>query len=754
MIQSGRTQQAANEMIEWYNKEYQNVADDVDWLWGVNGTTLEELLDSRTRIPFREFMVRYLLYVHADSLMSKYPVTNASGNEKEWIGETARLVLEAVKKNARTKSSGNHSGKKGTGVNNAVQILEDLAELVFDDFKDNGFNNKKKESEVETVPVGTAKIPVQWTLKKIREKIKADTIKLNDFYAFAFGLNMSYESVDLFLKKCFFLPGLDLWKSEDFILYITFSKINHDRYKYWQRMTSEFEKIKTDHIPANTLAGDMKSEGFSTITVKSRIDTLTESINFDSFDPYVHESDQNQLRKLLIDYYDMVGDPGNYTRTYKKVMRDLHDQVMLNLEKEIADAKKDEKQVKDAGKEKTSSGTGCAEGNVTVYYNPEKGVKIPKGTEFYKKESDGSPTTFVSTEEVFVQPSAEPFWKDGDVYLVSEALFVKGDRNSVGLIPNHSDFFSEDPSLSGKTGKIFNKSLFKCIGDDDRKAKDIREGEEAHTGGMVSLTCLAGTEIPKGTRFYTEKVIQGDDTPVKVWFRTKDNVDFFAEADVHVRCMVPRKIARADTITDCGIDGWKEEGRIIRIGNKTINKPQKRTVNIDGSNSKKGILYKFLYPLESAEWEYIGILHDNYFEKLKDVLEGTGFSDSDISNIKSSNGILKPKRCDLITFSFLAYASEMERRRERLQLKPVEDYGKPFDGRSNDPETLSRYSGFVARTNELLTKCGFYELYQPNPYDSLIMFLLTSREAVNAFRNLWGWYLARKNRQNAAENVS
>lgn len=757
MIQSGRTQQAADEMIKWYNEEYQNVAGDVDWLWGVNETTLENLLDSRTRIPFRDFMVRYLLYVHADSLMGKYPVTGNSGDEKKWISEKAGLILQAVEKESLTDSSSDDSGEKGADGNNAIQILDDLTQLVFEDFIDNGFyDDYRVEPEIAAVLGGTSNTAEQWDLKTLRQKITADTIKPEEFYAFAFGLNMSFESVDIFLKKCFFLPGFDLWKPADFILYITFSKIRHDRYKCWQWMTREFAQIKNEYTPANTLADDMKSEGFSTITVKSWIDSLTESINFDSFDPSGHGADQDQLRKLLIDYYDITGDPGNYTRTYKKVMKDLLDQINRNLEKEIADAREDQKQVKAAGKEKTRSETDFAEGYVTVYYNPEKGIEIPRGIEFYKMESNGSPTTFVSTEEVFVEPSTEPPCKEGDVYLVSENLFVKGDRNSDGLIPKQSVFICEEPSLSAKIKEMSNISLFNIIGEDvtgegDRKAKDIKEGEEAHTGGKAFLICQAGTEIPQGTRFYTEKVKKRNDTPVKVWFRTKDKADFCASAEVHVRCKVPDKTARADTITDCEIDDWKEEGRIIRIGNKTISKPKKKTSNKTGDNPKTGVLCKFLYPLESAEWEYTGILQEQYFEKVKDVLEGTDFTASDISNIGSSNGTLNPKRCDLVTFSFLAYASELERKRERLQLRQAEDYGKPYDGMNFGPETLSRYSGFVLRTNELLAKCGFYELYQPNPYDSLIMFLLSSRDAVNAFRNLWGWYLARKNRQNGAE---
>ena len=112
-------------------------------------------------------------------------------------------------------------------------------------------------------------------------------------------------------------------------------------------------------------------------------------------------------------------------------------------------------------------------------------------------------------------------------------------------------------------------------------------------------------------------------------------------------------------------------------------------------------------------------------------MEGTQLSSTQISQITSqkANNV---SRNDILTLSFLSYMSELEYKRIENDMSAEDDY--------------SRYGEFISRTNNTLRKCGYYELYAPNPYDSLIMCLISSNEAINAYRNLWSWYLTNKER--------
>ena len=71
-----------------------------------------------------------------------------------------------------------------------------------------------------------------------------------------------------------------------------------------------------------------------------------------------------------------------------------------------------------------------------------------------------------------------------------------------------------------------------------------------------------------------------------------------------------------------------------------------------------------------------------------------------------------------------------------------------------DYELRCSENGFMQRTNDILIKCGYHQLYAPNPYDSLLMCLVSSNEAINAFKNLWSWFLAEKeNHQPAKDEI-
>ena len=102
----------------------------------------------------------------------------------------------------------------------------------------------------------------------------------------------------------------------------------------------------------------------------------------------------------------------------------------------------------------------------------------------------------------------------------------------------------------------------------------------------------------------------------------------------------------------------------------------------------------------------------------------------------------------MLTLCFLTYVIEEEHK----WFEWVENAKTEADKEERRVKEYNvRKSGFLEKANDLLKKCGFYELYMPNPYDALLMCLLSSEEPINAFRNLWSWYLSQKAKREKTE---
>ena len=73
----------------------------------------------------------------------------------------------------------------------------------------------------------------------------------------------------------------------------------------------------------------------------------------------------------------------------------------------------------------------------------------------------------------------------------------------------------------------------------------------------------------------------------------------------------------------------------------------------------------------------------------------------------------------------------------------MSDYENTYS-HHGDHYAIDSYTAFFQKTNEVLRKCGFYELYEPNLYDSFLMYLTASSEGIASYRNIWSWYLRNK----------
>ena len=735
MVQSGHTMCAAKLLAKWYNAEFQNVKNDTYGDWELNEQGLERLLDTRVKVPFSDFMIRYLLYTHADVLMEDGGQADEESVSR-WIGEKAEAIISAIRQNS---DSDEKKPWKGT------VLLDKIVDLTFQDFQQNGYCKpaKKQKKVYGNLSLNGA---VKWDKETLREKITADSIKDSEMYGFAFGLNMSYEDLEYFLKKAFFRPGFDMWKPEDFILYITFKYAGGDKYLFWRSLTAAYEQIKKNPPMSDGEPEWLQENNFSTATIRRKTDELVVKVEKKYF---VFSLDQDgglpqEAVVFLRSYYSLIGAPGDYTRTSMKEMKALLRQIEENLEDEIKDANELSKKPLHAEIKPDVLNPRLAQGKIQVYYKLSKGLSIPAGTAFIKRSGHDT-VKFITTDEVRVSPCCDEPLIPVELELISEDTEPKRkNKEDMSLyIKKLSEFFCDNPALS----EMKNKSGFKgrekreyaAVDGPDQDGqntrlvitpyKDIAEGEQVHTGGTITALCREGETISEGTRFWTLNP-QGE----RVGFKLVRTVEAAAVKSIYVCCTREDEVAEKNTITECSLD-MRKSG-IARITNSRIGFRQR--AGADGQEG--GPLCNYLYPEMSGGWTYSDVLGEDYLDKLGAVLEGTKITPAKISHIRNGKKD-NITRSDLITFSFLAYVSKLKKIREE------QGYGDEMDfGRADlkDLSKRSRYSGFFQQTNKILVKCGYYELYQPNPYDALIIYLLSHNEAIDALRNLWSWYLGKK----------
>ena len=121
-IQLGRTREVTNSLKKWYNEEKKNA--DEDWWWGFNKRKIQDIIASRTEIPFRSFFVRYLLSIHFD-IFHPLMFNNLEGSQ--WLNKSAEEILKLMEETEKLDYT--HS----------PDIIKTLTDTVFNDFISNGF---------------------------------------------------------------------------------------------------------------------------------------------------------------------------------------------------------------------------------------------------------------------------------------------------------------------------------------------------------------------------------------------------------------------------------------------------------------------------------------------------------------------------------------------------------------------------------------------------------------------------------------
>lgn len=715
-IQLGRTREVTNSLKKWYNEEKKNA--DEDWWWGFNKRKIQDIIASRTEIPFRSFFVRYLLSIHFD-IFHPLMFNNLEGSQ--WLNKSAEEILKLMEETEKLDYT--HS----------PDIIKTLTDTVFNDFISNGFyvdNSDKNLIKIRGsvnrgIPSrGKREVrPNLWDKNDLLRKIKArrissdfinnpEYINADDVFAFGFGLNMTYEDLSFLMRKALRRADFNLWDWKEFLLYVTFRYAKGDLFDFYTKAKAVYE----DEEKTPLRSEEKNQKNISTTVIKKETDTVAGLIREKYYSLSLDENGElpPEMVEYIRKYKILTENPKDYTRTVALESQKLLKQFQKNIEK-LSELEGEDAVLMGEETEQEAYGTAHihAQGKVLIYYDHKLGLDIPKGTIFYKiDKKTGRHIPFESQKDAKVEPREE-LTKEIQI----EVRSIKAEKKAAvpemqtAFIRAKTKFTSDNPYVSN----ITNKSKFKPSMKADKRS-------EIFISGKIFAECQVGKIIPEGTRFYATNA-QG----TEVEFISTKAVKAECVEEIWVCCCEGGEEATKNQIIECSLPDWRQ--KIIEIGNSKIGFTKKT----DEQKKKGGKIFNYLYSKEERDIDWEDLLEEKYFDKLSMILEGTQLSSTKL------NQIIRGKekhitRNDLLTLSFLAYVSGQENERIEKNNTASEDYEQ-------------RMADFLSKTNALLRKCGYFELYAPNPYDALLMCLLSSSVAITSFRNLWSWYLFQKERR-------
>lgn len=706
-VESGRTKSIKAELDAWYDRETSNA--DTVWIWGLNKEAIQELLDTREEIPFRCFLLRYILAVHEEQL---HPFLYSDLNKDEWLNRSTEELLRLME------------SSEGLDYARSPELVKKITDLVFEDFVSNQFYIE--ESGTASIKIrgsvnrgrsirGTGKMkPILWDKNDLLKKLKAKKIArsfydsqeyINDdeMFAFAFGLHMDYNDISFFLKKAFRRSDFNLWNWKEFLLYLTYRYAEGNIFEFYLKLKEAYE----DEANTPKEYGWREAEKFSTMVIQEQTEAIAQMIQEESYAVALDEN--GNLPERMIEYIREYKYLLHISKDYSRTIADESAKLLQECKKYLYSEAQEAKKLLDEDYEQ-AKGEKKAQGKVIIYYDSGLGLYVPEGTVFTKFEKKtGRRIDFISEKEVKIPPNSNAL-RDISIEVVCTKKEKKREtpEQQQGFIQGKSTFRSDNPYIS----EMMNKSYFK-------PPTKASTGDETYVSGKIMAKCEEGKMIPAGTKFYA----QNPKGEAVVFVSVKD-IDTLAYAEVWVHGLVAGEEASKGEITECGIPGWKD--KFIKLENSKIGLKKKTA----SQAVKGGVLYNYLYQPSKDNYYLSDILDIRYWDKLARILEGTQLSSSKINRIEKKTEMYITRN-DILTLSFLAYMSELETVRIEAGEEAADDYA-------------DRYSGFMKKTNEILRKCGYHELYAPNPYDALLVWLLTGSEAINAYRNLWSWYLSNK----------
>lgn len=124
-IISGQTKAAIEVLEYWFDSE---INTELEWDSQCFQKTLKDFLDTRKEVPFRRFLVRYLIVVYGEKFCSElFP----NMEQEKWLTDGLEYILNEMAQN------------EGYSYDSSSKVLQSLTDVVFDTFIENGVYSSK-----------------------------------------------------------------------------------------------------------------------------------------------------------------------------------------------------------------------------------------------------------------------------------------------------------------------------------------------------------------------------------------------------------------------------------------------------------------------------------------------------------------------------------------------------------------------------------------------------------------------------------
>lgn len=544
----------------------------------------------------------------------------------------------------------------------------------------------------------------------------------------AFGLDMTVETVNLFLAKVLKRSELDYYDPKEYLLAIILNNSKYDdRLKYPQYISLKkyYEAMKVDLKksviePENTRS--ILDEADISFAEKTELFKGAECTN---------ESIHLKLKEMLARHHLMrkklrqAKDGRTFEfRTADREFFDLMEKVQRRYSGKISIYKGIQDEMEDSALlEQRKSAAGI----LKIQCEPDREIKLKRGCRFYglSQKDPANPIYFILDQDVTL-----PACKSVKLILPVRSITEKPEKAEQKKFVEKNKFFQAknhiESIISAKSGEKDRPRYYKA---------DAEESDN----GTIKLECKPGTVIAKGTRFtYTEndnvyefesiknttaniiyditvccKLFDKHGKPVDDWVRTTEQfMKIGKRKTTNTKNKSTVYYTLAETNTVCHVEPMVDG--VIKIWNpKPINYEQENAAVINYQTDKFLPFYRYMYGAYKTDY------FDQIFDEIDGSLFGGWFTSTEITyNTMNEEQFSKKKsskkRNDILTLIFLIYVRECELNNELPQ-----DYN------------------FRRQVNKTMQRCRLQTLYLGNPYDCLLTYLLAYDSPVDVLREIW-----------------
>lgn len=574
-------------------------------------------------------------------------------------------------------------------------LLKAITQQVMHDFAVNGF----APEEQTDVVYSSLTEDTLWNLDAVRKTLSAKTIGDSKFFTLALGLRMSLEDTELFLRKVLLRGALDLRQPEEMLLYLALRHVPVDGRGFYRASWEKFKTIKAKMPQTSAPVGTVHYRSMAQAAVQA-IEEKNLLFDWKSQDFHAFLAEYKALQQEEVQ------------RSATRCFLELVSQFKTLCGREIADQSTARFAEVDQ-----------AEGQLQIFFQPGTTLTVPKGSVFTGK-SKSKPYECAATETV--KANLPPV---ADVVI---PVAYGGQGN--GAVAAHTAFSCAMEELT----EVENHSKLK-----PNKAT-------SQITGKLFARCVWGTQIPKGTVFTAEE---------KAYIST-ETISVSPYILVPVRALRENEDIPRDTITQVQ-EFFPTAKNITAIAHgkmtchreDSIQEKKQKSPHIPDSDVCPDYrLCNYLYaPAEGQNYfgspardrsaaSLIGMRDGaempdlDFALALGQILEGTALTPTRFTLLRKQAGTTV-KRHELLTMAFLLEMYKAEFRWDKADSDMNEHWNQ---------SCWELISGVLQRVNESLRACSFHEVYLPNPYDCLLVYLFTCCEPLSAFRNLWGIYLDEK----------